>query len=142
MNLSFIKVRPTQSVNVSQIKQALLLPIVCPSTLGYTLYNEGVWRDEGGYTFSPLNHNAVAVAIADDDYIGGLRVQYKLPQGNARYITIDEWVSNDITDDDNRLLIIELENECVVEVIDMQFIANLSQDSFEWQRLKQFGFLS
>lgn len=142
MNLSFVKVRPTQSVNVNQIKQALLLPIVCPSTLGYTLDDEGVWRDEVNNAFHCLNHKSVVCAIADDDYIDGLKLEYKLSQGGTHHITIEEWVENDVVNGDNRLLIIELENECIVEVIDMQFLVTLSQDSFEVQRLKTFGFIA
>lgn len=142
MNLSFIKVRSTQSVNVNQIKQALLLPIVCPSTLGYTLDDEGVWRDEDGSSFHCINHKEVVCAIADDDYIGELKVEYKIPQGYTRYTTIDKWVDVDVVNGDNRLLIIELENECIVEVIDISYIVSLSDNSFEVQRLKQFGFLS
>lgn len=139
---TFIKVTPTKAVNVNRIIQALLLPIVCPSTLGYALDKEGVWRDEIGNAFQCLNHKGVVCAIADDAYIGGLKAEYKLPQGNARHITLEEWVENDTVNGDNRLLIIELENECIVEVIDMNFIVTLSNASFEVQRLKQFGFMS
>ena len=144
MNLSFIKVRPTQSVNASRIIQALLLPIVTPDTLGYTL-DEGVWRDDDGHSFVPLNHQSVAVAIADESYIDGLKVEYKLPQGNSRYTTtttVDKWVENDVVNGDKRLLIIELENECVVEIVDMDYIVRLNDNSFEVRRLKTFGFIA
>ena len=138
---TFIKVTPTKSVNASRIIQALLLTIVTPSMLGYTL-DEGVWRDEDGYSFTPINHQSVAVAIADDDYIGGLKVEYKLPQGNGCYTTVDKWVENDVVNGDIHLLIIELENECIMEVVDMQFILSLNDEDFRVRRLKTFGFIA
>ena len=138
---TFVKVTPTKSVNASRIIQALLLPIVCPNTLGYTLDDDGVWRDVDGYSFTPINHKSVAVAIADENFIGGVKVVYKLPQGNSRYTTIEEWAGYDVTKGSKRLLIIELENECIVEIVDMQFILSLNDEDFRSKRLKTFGFI-
>lgn len=137
---AFVKVTATKSVNANRIIQALLLPIVSPDALGYVL-SDGKWRDANGIAFNPLNHEDVAVAVEDEDYIDGLKVEYKLTQGKARHATVEEWVSYDIFNGDNRLLIIELENDCIVDAVDMHHIKTLDDTSFEVQRLKTFGFI-
>lgn len=75
----FIRVRPTQVINVNKVTQVLRLPIETPHSLGYSLDDDGKFRDFDGDLFDQKNHPELACLVPDMEE--GYRIDYTVSQG-------------------------------------------------------------